>query len=337
MSRLQRDFNNVTIIIDKSFNEIFYDFTSIQSLNFFLQKIFTNLSLKNNRLITRSKTFDVIVFDQMNVKFHYNRKYQSLFMKSKNYVLIRLHKNYNILFVISKKIDQQYVEFFLVIEKIERLFYRLIVSNHWRIYFVFNIAQLKSYFVFFDDFFRKFKFNQSNFVFVEKNIVNVKFFEIKRFINKRQIKKKKSKYLIKWKKYDFEYDIWKNLSKLDVVVNLVQKYENVIKQIITLSNRLNLFFVKILEQRFVVVISLKSSSNIVVLSKIFNAISSQLFRRFVYWRRFAFIFAKKFRYFRVIVVVDIRRSRFLKNFYHINWRYTNASFRSIKKKKFINT
>ena len=130
MSRLQRNFNNVTIIIDKSLNEIFYDFTSIQSLNLFLQKIFINLSFKNNRLITRLKTFDVIVFDQINVKFHYDRKYQSLFIKSKDYVLIRLHKNYNILFVINKKIDQQYVEFFFVIEKIERLFYRLIISNH---------------------------------------------------------------------------------------------------------------------------------------------------------------------------------------------------------------
>ena len=129
MSRLQRDFNNVTIVIDKSFNEISYNFTSIQFLNLFLQKIF-DLSLKNNRLIIRLKTFDVIVFEQMNVKFHYDKKHQSLFIKSKNYVLIRLHKSYNISFVINKKIDQQYVEFFRVIEKIERLFYRLIISNH---------------------------------------------------------------------------------------------------------------------------------------------------------------------------------------------------------------
>ena len=220
LSRLQRDFNNVTIVIDKSFNEISYNFTSIQFLNLFLQKIF-DLSLKNNRLIIRLKTFDVIVFEQMNVKFHYDKKHQSLFIKSKNYVLIRLHKNYNILFVINKKIDQQYVESFRVIEKIERLFYRLIISNHWRIYLVFNIVQLKSCFVSFDDFFRKLKFNQSNFVFVENDIVNVKFFEIERFINKRQIKKKKSKYLMRWKKYEFEYDVWKNLSKLDDVVDFV--------------------------------------------------------------------------------------------------------------------
>ena len=228
MSRLQRDFNNVTIVIDKSFNEIFYDFTSIQFLDLLLQKIF-DLSLKNNRLITRLKTFDVIVFEQMNVKFHYDKKHQSLFMKTKDYVLIRLHKSYNISFAISKKIDQQYVEFFRVIEKIERLFYRLIISNHWRIHLVFNIAQLKSCFASFDDFFRKLKSNQSNFVFVEDDIVNVKFFEVERFINKRQIKRKKSKYLMRWKRYEFEYDVWKNLSKLDDVVDLVQKYENIVK------------------------------------------------------------------------------------------------------------
>jgi hypothetical protein len=44
-------------------------------------------------------------------------------------------------------------------------------------------------------------------------------------------------YLIKWKDYNSKYDVWKNLSKLKNIMNLIQKYENSIRHMIDLSNR----------------------------------------------------------------------------------------------------
>ena len=82
LSIIKRDFNNVkNNITNHSFNEITYEFTSIQTLD--LKKNFTNLFFKNNRMIIRFDAIDAIVFDQINVKFHYDKKHQFLFMKKK--------------------------------------------------------------------------------------------------------------------------------------------------------------------------------------------------------------------------------------------------------------
>ena len=52
-----------------------------------------------------------------------------MFIKQNNYAFIKLYKKYNIFFVINRKYEQQFVELFLIIKKIERFVYRLIISN----------------------------------------------------------------------------------------------------------------------------------------------------------------------------------------------------------------
>ena len=268
LSRFQRDFNNAITNVDKSLNEIVYDFTSIQTLNLsFLQSMTNDLSLKKRRLIIRHEIIDVIVFEQINVKFHYDRKHQSLNMKSNNYAFLRFHKKYNIFSIISKKIDQQYVDSFLIIEKIDDLIYRLIILDNWRINFIFNVAQLKICSTFNDDFYHKSRSNHSNSMYVESDTLIVKFFEIERFINRRKTVKRESEYLMRWKNYDSKHDVWRNLSKLNNVMNLIWKYENVINKNVTFFDRLTIDSVDIVvnksifkKQSFVVVISSKSMS-----------------------------------------------------------------------------
>ena len=128
---MQRDFNNL-INIDNFSNEIVYDFISVQIIDLIksIDVDIFELTLKKRRFITRQNASDVIAFDQMNVKFHYDRKHQSMFMKQKDVALIKLHKSYNIFSTISKKYDQQFVESFIIIEKIDRLIYRLNISNN---------------------------------------------------------------------------------------------------------------------------------------------------------------------------------------------------------------
>ena len=63
-------------------------------------------------------------------------------------------------------------------------------------HFVLLMTQLKS--TFFDEnFYRKSRFIHSNFVFVEKNIELIKFFEIERLINKRQIVRRDFEYFVR--------------------------------------------------------------------------------------------------------------------------------------------
>ena len=155
-------------------------------------------------------------------------------MRVDDWILFRLHKRYKISTTtrLKKKLLQQYVDSFQITKKIDRLIYCLVISKFWRVHFVFIIAQLKSISSSSTNFFRRSRFIKSNFVFVEENIDRVKFYEMKRLLNKRQTTRRKMKYLVKWKDYDSKHDNWRNLSKLNDVMNLVKKYEKVFQQTI---------------------------------------------------------------------------------------------------------
>ena len=247
---IQRHFNNHrSIVIDKTFNEIVYDFTSMQffSLRKFVDakqsimkwKLFTKTSFSFFARV-KIEIVDFIAFAQMQIKHHYDRKYQFLYMKFENYVYIRLHHEYDIFAIamFESKFSQQYVELFKILKKIDQLFYRFDLFTHWRIYFVLSMTQLKST-SFDENFYRKSRFIHSNFVFVEKNIELIKFFEIERLINKRQIARRDSEYFVRWLKYFSQFDEWRNFSKLENAMNLVHDYEFVMKFAIFLFDRLN--------------------------------------------------------------------------------------------------
>ena len=239
LSHVQRDFNN-SINVDSFSNEIVYNFISIQIIDlikFVFIFEFARFTLKKRRFVTRQNVNNVIVFDQMNVKFHYDKKHESMFMKQENVTLIKLHKNYNIFSIISKKYDQQFVEFFIIIEKIDRLIYRLTIFSNWFIHSIFSVIQLKKCSSFSVDFFKRFKSDHFDFVFVNDDTINVKFFELFRIINKRMIKKRNIEYFVEWKSYESKHDVWKSLSKFDDVMNFVDEYETIIIQNI-LSDRL---------------------------------------------------------------------------------------------------
>ena len=238
LSQIQRNFNNSTSI-DNFSNEIVYDFISVQvtDLTKFIDVDIFEFTLKKRRFITRQNANDVIVFDQMNAKFHYDKKHQFMFMKQENVALIKLHKSYNIFSTISKKYDQQFVEFFTIIEKIDRLIYRLNIFSNWLIHSIFSVIQLEKCSSSSTDFFKRFRSNHFDFVFVNDDTVNVKFFELSRIINKRMIKKRNVEYFVEWKNYESEHDVWRNFSEFGNVTNLVNDYEAIMNQII-LSNRL---------------------------------------------------------------------------------------------------
>ena len=258
--KMQRHINNSqSIVTSKTSNETTYDFTSIQSLNFWKSFVVVEdlaVDLKESFVVEVRKFFtnaffsaadrvkieiaDFIVFVQMNAKYYYDRKHQFMFMKIDDYAHIRLHHDYDISFttILNKKLSQQYVSFFKILKKIKRLTYRLNLLSHWRIHFVLSITQLKSTTSSNENFFRRLRSNQSEFVYVNDDIARVKSWEIDRLLNKRQIKRRDSKYLVRWREYGLEYDEWRNLSKLENVAELVQEYEDVVKAITSLPGRL---------------------------------------------------------------------------------------------------
>lgn len=170
LSRLQREFNNSSNSRFIS-NEIAYDFISIQAID--LRKSFANsqMNLKNNRRIIKLETSNAIVFSQMNAKSIYDEKHLALFMKSNDYVMIRLHYDYDIssIIILRKKLNQQYVESFKILERVDRLTYRLELSQYWRIHLVLLVAQLK--FTFFkNDSFHRSRFDYSKSIYVKDDI-----------------------------------------------------------------------------------------------------------------------------------------------------------------------
>ena len=263
--KLQRALNNSVFSNGHTFNEIVYDFIFVQ-LNFVFHHDIIDVlffDIRVARRFIRSEMFDVIVLKQMYVKFIYDKKHKSIFMKTNDWVLLRLHKEYDIFSTttLKKKLFQQYVDFFQIIERIDHLVYRLIIFESWRVHFVFIIAQLEFVSSSFTNFFNRSRFIKLDTVFVKNDINRVKFYEIKRFFDKRRIARRSFEYFVKWKSYDFENDAWRNILKLNDVMKLVQKYE--INYFIIVVKRTIKFFKNIFahvfsQQKLIVAISFRS-------------------------------------------------------------------------------
>jgi hypothetical protein len=114
---IQRNINNsIIIVIDKTFNEISYEFIFTQVFD--LLKFFEQSSLSLSQMI-RQKIAKILIFAQMNFKFYYDRKHQSINFVVNDWTQIRFHKNYDIFSIamLSNKFNQQYIVFFSCHEK----------------------------------------------------------------------------------------------------------------------------------------------------------------------------------------------------------------------------
>jgi hypothetical protein len=268
LSMIQSQMNNFMISLDKTFNEIVYEFISVQSTDFTRniiesQKFFT---------FTRKQIVDVVAWAQMIMKQNYDRKHHFIHLKVDDYALLRLHKDYFIFSfnILSKKLSQQYADFFRIIEKIDNLVYRLNFSNHWRIHFVVFIAQLKSASNSIKNSYNRFRSEHSEFIHVKEDTSTIKSFEIKALINRRTTTRRKMKYLVRWKDYELEHDEWRNLDELQNALKLIQKYEKFMKSRIILSDQINRTSSKFIIN---ISISLMNNSSTSVTSTSLNDIS----------------------------------------------------------------
>jgi hypothetical protein len=219
--KFQSIFNNTRFAVtEKISNELLYEITSNLSLD-----ISSSNKTVDNHTQLRKEAQNVIDWTQMINKTHYDRRHSSLFLKMSEWVLLRLHHEY---FVseskdMIKKIFAQYVEFFKIIQRIERLVYRLNVSFDWKIHSVFFVAQLKLASDSIKDSFNRSRSTHSSSVIDIQNQ-----YEIERLINKRVIRRDQNhsiEYLIRWLRYESEYDRWYNVKNLANAKDLIVDYE----------------------------------------------------------------------------------------------------------------
>ena len=161
-----------------------------------------------------------IAFSQTLSKDYYNKKHTSCQLQIDDWIFLKLHKKYDIFFIaiLSKKLSQQYVESFQIIEKIDNLTYRLSISQHWWIHSIISIAHLE-----FSSFSSTSQSSSS--IFMKENSNVIKSFEIEKLMIKR-ITRREVEYFVRWLKYDSEKDMWRSISKLENAMNLIQQYEN---------------------------------------------------------------------------------------------------------------
>ena len=95
---------------------------------------FLNLVMKFSQIAiysVRINAYKAIAYTTIKMKKMYDRDYKSIFFKSENKVIFRLHKEYIIALVkvLKLKFCQQYAEKFTILEKIEHLAYKLNLSS----------------------------------------------------------------------------------------------------------------------------------------------------------------------------------------------------------------
>ena len=125
--------NNITnVTIDFAFNELIYKFRINDLL-----KLLKNLLTKNYnrfRLIKRKFVEKTIIFVNVIQKLRYNATYTNLKLAVDDYVYLCLYNNYTISNFINKKLNQQRVNFFKILKKIDILIYRLELFLIMKIY-----------------------------------------------------------------------------------------------------------------------------------------------------------------------------------------------------------
>ena len=147
LSYLQARNNNVThVFIDYAFNELIYDFKVNDNVD-----LLTNLSSKNYnrlRLIKREKTQIVMIFVNVMNKARYDLHHKTItsMIEVEFMIYLRLHQKYIISKLINKKLFNQRVDLFKIIEVVDKSkqIYRLKLSSIMKIHSIISITQLKS-------------------------------------------------------------------------------------------------------------------------------------------------------------------------------------------------
>ena len=229
LPRIQTLLNNATsTTTGQTLNKLAYEFDSIRPLNL-LGELAAPPYLE-----ARSAANDAILFAAMANKKHNDKSHQSLFLKVNEFAFLKLHKSYSISLTlgITKKLTQQYISPYRVMERVGRLVYLLDILSDWQIHPVFFVAQLEPAADSAVDLFQRKYPDHPPPIFVDGDTDTMQLYEVERLLNRRVVKKGRGtsvQYLVCWKEYASEYNRWYSVKDLDNASDLVRVYEDALR------------------------------------------------------------------------------------------------------------
>ena len=225
---LQAAFNNSETTIEHSSNEVIYEFRTTEISNLIQPQRNSNLNFVVKRFIYRSKAIDVISFAVSKAKAWYDKRHKPMILEKDSFAFLRLHQRYHLSSHPSRKLSQQYCEPFRVQQRVGKLAYKLKLSTHWRIHSIISIAQLKFALEEADSYDWS-RFSHSDSVLVEGDTKEWSSYEIEKLVDKRFRRYERDllikEYLIRWKRYEPEYDEWYGEDLLDNASKLIVNYD----------------------------------------------------------------------------------------------------------------
>ena len=136
--------NASNAIIDRSFNEIMYEFKLRDVLIALIRKFIKIDDVDFECFRHQRKAIDVISYVMIKIKIMYDARHILLLFKSNDKVFLRLHKKHTLFNKLNIKLFNQRVDSFFIKRRIERLIYELNFSFHWQIHFIIFVIQLES-------------------------------------------------------------------------------------------------------------------------------------------------------------------------------------------------
>ncbi len=235
ISFIQVSLNNfVNTSTNLSSNEVLYEFKMKKSLNFLrIEDENSATILKEDRIILKKKVEKAIAFANTSMKIRYDSKRTQLDLRSDDSVYFKLHKEYIQSDFTNRKFVKQGLESVKIIEKVDKLVYRLEILKSWKIHSIISMTHLESASIEEDSYDRETKESES-IEDVQKNIKDI--YEVEKIVAKRSIKMRrarhsKTQYRVKWKEWENHHNQWIDATEMKNAQNVVKKFErNLITQ-----------------------------------------------------------------------------------------------------------
>ena len=140
---LQSNFMNLVVgTTELSPNEVLYGHAMRDEVNILGEKV-KHISRKDEQSLCRQEAADAISFANARAKLRYNKTHKHLEFKVGDMVYLRLHHGYTLPDMTNKKLSNQHVGPFEVLQRIGQLAYKLKLPPVMRIHPVVSIAQLE--------------------------------------------------------------------------------------------------------------------------------------------------------------------------------------------------
>ena len=210
-------------------NEIIYGFKVKEALSLLNTsgKPITE-DLAQRRLEYRAEAAEATAFANAKAKVYYDARHIPLMMRpGVDKAYLKLNQGYQLPGKPNRKVSPQRCGPFPIKRRVGRLAYELDLPPNWRVHPVISIAQLEPDST--EDPYGRPRPDHPDAVEMEGDTPRWKSYEVERVTDKRYRNyngKDVAQYLLRWKGYGPEWDVWRSITKLGNCMELVEEYEN---------------------------------------------------------------------------------------------------------------